>query len=82
MAVRKALGESGANPDVAVLGCGALGLTSALLLQRAGVRATIYAKEPSPEVRPRAQQGPGHRIREWRCRAPRRRWLSGQPIDH
>lgn len=34
MAVRKALGKNGANSNVAVLGCGALGLTSALLLQR------------------------------------------------
>ncbi|HEY2676630.1 MAG TPA: FAD-dependent oxidoreductase [Steroidobacteraceae bacterium] len=37
--------------DVAVIGCGALGLTSALLLQRAGVRVTIYAKELPPNVR-------------------------------
>ncbi|HEY0944064.1 MAG TPA: FAD-dependent oxidoreductase [Opitutaceae bacterium] len=37
--------------DYAVIGCGALGLTSALLLQRAGRRVTIYAKERPPEVR-------------------------------
>jgi glycine/D-amino acid oxidase-like deaminating enzyme len=37
--------------DVAVIGCGALGLTSALLLQRAGARVTIYAKELPPNVR-------------------------------
>jgi glycine/D-amino acid oxidase-like deaminating enzyme len=37
--------------DVAVLGCGALGLTSAILLQRAGAKVTIYAKERPPEVR-------------------------------
>jgi glycine/D-amino acid oxidase-like deaminating enzyme len=37
--------------DIAVLGCGALGLTSALLLQRAGATATIYAKELPPNVR-------------------------------
>ena len=37
--------------DVAVIGCGALGLTSALLLQRAGLRVTIYAKELPPNVR-------------------------------
>jgi glycine/D-amino acid oxidase-like deaminating enzyme len=35
----------------AVIGCGALGLTSALLLQRAGKRVTIYAKEFPPEAR-------------------------------
>ena len=37
--------------DVAVIGCGALGLTSAILLQRAGANVTIYAKERPPEVR-------------------------------
>ncbi len=49
IAVEKAmaLGER----DVAVIGCGALGMTSAILLQRAGARVTIYAKERPPEVR-------------------------------
>ena len=55
IAVRKALAETGANhaanQEVAVIGCGALGLTSALLLQRAGAKATIYARERAPEVR-------------------------------
>jgi glycine/D-amino acid oxidase-like deaminating enzyme len=37
--------------DIAVIGCGALGLTSASLLQRAGAKVTIYAKERPPEVR-------------------------------
>ena len=37
--------------EVAVVGCGAIGLTSALLLQRAGARVTIYAKELPPDVR-------------------------------
>src|ERR1017187_9370042 len=37
--------------DVAVIGCGALGLTSAILLQRAGAKVTIYAKELPPNVR-------------------------------
>ena len=37
--------------DIAVIGCGALGLTSALLLQRAGAHATIYAKDVPPNVR-------------------------------
>ena len=37
--------------DIAVIGCGALGMTSALLLQQAGAKATIYAKERPPEVR-------------------------------
>jgi len=37
--------------DVAVIGCGALGLTTALQLQRAGARVTIYARELPPDVR-------------------------------
>ena len=37
--------------DIAVIGCGALGLTTALQLQRAGARVTIYAKELPPDVR-------------------------------
>jgi glycine/D-amino acid oxidase-like deaminating enzyme len=37
--------------EIAVLGCGALGLTSGLLLQRAGARVTIYAKDLPPNVR-------------------------------
>lgn len=49
IAVDKAM-AAGAR-EVAVIGCGALGLTSALLLQRAGARVTIYAKERPPEVR-------------------------------
>lgn len=49
IAVEKAmtLGER----EVAVIGCGALGLTSAILLQQAGAKVTIYAKERPPEVR-------------------------------
>jgi glycine/D-amino acid oxidase-like deaminating enzyme len=49
IAVQKAL--AGGERDIAVIGCGALGITSALLLQRAGVRVTIYAKELPPNVR-------------------------------
>src|SRR6185295_7720124 len=37
--------------DIAVIGCGALGLTTALLLLRAGARVTIYAKDFFPNVR-------------------------------
>jgi len=36
---------------IGVIGCGALGLTSAILLQRAGATVTIYAKELPPETR-------------------------------
>src|SRR3569833_1037755 len=37
--------------EIAVIGCGALGLTSALLAQRAGLKVRIYAKDRPPEVR-------------------------------
>jgi glycine/D-amino acid oxidase-like deaminating enzyme len=36
---------------IGVIGCGALGLTSAILAQRAGATVTIYAKELPPETR-------------------------------
>jgi glycine/D-amino acid oxidase-like deaminating enzyme len=49
IAVQKAL--AGGEREIAVIGCGALGLTSASLLQRAGARVTIYAKELPPNVR-------------------------------
>ncbi|HSY05620.1 MAG TPA: FAD-dependent oxidoreductase [Steroidobacteraceae bacterium] len=49
LAVEKALATG--ERQIAVIGCGALGMTSALLLQRAGVRVTIYAKELPPNVR-------------------------------
>ena len=49
IAVEKAMAAG--TRDVAVIGCGALGLTSAILLQRAGAKVTIYAKERPPEVR-------------------------------
>jgi glycine/D-amino acid oxidase-like deaminating enzyme len=49
IAVRKAMASG--ERDIAVIGCGALGLTSALLLQRAGARVTIYAKDLPPNVR-------------------------------
>ncbi len=51
IAARKAMEAGSGDRDVAVIGCGALGLTSALLLQRAGAKATIYANERPPEVR-------------------------------
>jgi D-amino-acid oxidase len=49
IAVEKAMAAG--ERDVAVIGCGALGLTSGILLQRAGAKVTIYAKERPPEVR-------------------------------
>jgi glycine/D-amino acid oxidase-like deaminating enzyme len=49
IAVQKAM--AGSPREVAVVGCGALGLTSATLAQRAGARVTIYARELLPETR-------------------------------
>jgi glycine/D-amino acid oxidase-like deaminating enzyme len=49
IAVAKAM--STGERDIAVIGCGALGMTSALLLQRAGARVTIYARDLPPNVR-------------------------------
>jgi hypothetical protein len=42
---------AGSPREVAVVGCGALGLTSATLAQRAGARVTIYARDLFPQVR-------------------------------
>lgn len=51
IAVEHAMAAAAGEREVAVIGCGALGLTSAILLQRAGARVTIYAKERPPDVR-------------------------------
>ena len=48
MAVRLAMQAS--PVEVAVIGCGALGLTSAILAQRAGARVTIHARDQLPET--------------------------------
>jgi|HubBroStandDraft_1064217.scaffolds.fasta_scaffold19600_2 D-amino-acid oxidase len=49
IAVEQAM--AGSPREVAVVGCGALGLTSAVLARRAGARVTIYAREPLPDTR-------------------------------
>jgi glycine/D-amino acid oxidase-like deaminating enzyme len=49
LATALALGTGERN--IAVIGCGAIGLTTATVLQRAGARVTIYAKELPPQVR-------------------------------
>ena len=49
IAVRKAMSVS--PRKVAVVGCGALGLTSATLAQAAGAQVTIYARDLLPETR-------------------------------
>jgi D-amino-acid oxidase len=49
LAVQKAM--AGSPREVAVVGCGALGLTSAILAQQAGAQVTIYAKDLLPDTR-------------------------------
>jgi glycine/D-amino acid oxidase-like deaminating enzyme len=49
IAVGKAMSRS--PRKIAVIGCGALGLTAAILAQRAGAEVTIYAKELLPQAR-------------------------------
>ncbi|MBO9517999.1 MAG: FAD-dependent oxidoreductase [Porphyrobacter sp.] len=48
IAVSKAM--AGSPASVAVLGCGPLGMTSAVLAQSAGAKVTIYARETMPDV--------------------------------
>jgi glycine/D-amino acid oxidase-like deaminating enzyme len=49
--VRKALDGANGKKEIAVIGCGALGLTAATTAQRAGFKVTIYARERPPYVR-------------------------------
>lgn len=42
---------SSGQRQIGVVGCGALGLTSAILAQRAGATVTIYAKDLPPQTR-------------------------------
>ncbi len=49
LAVRMAMANS--PREVAVIGCGALGLTSAILSQEAGAKVTIYARDLLPDAR-------------------------------
>jgi glycine/D-amino acid oxidase-like deaminating enzyme len=49
IAVRQAMASSPRR--VAVIGCGALGLTSAITAQRAGAQVTIYARDVLPQTR-------------------------------
>ena len=50
LAVEELLGESPPPSRAAVIGCGAVGLASARLLQRRGVDVTIYAKDLPPNT--------------------------------
>jgi glycine/D-amino acid oxidase-like deaminating enzyme len=49
IAVQKAMASS--PREIAVLGCGALGLTAATLAQQAGAQVTIYARDPPVRTR-------------------------------
>ena len=49
--VQKVLASGDSPREVAVIGAGAIGLTSALTAQRAGLKVTIYARERAPYVR-------------------------------
>jgi len=49
VAVRKAMQAS--PKEIAVIGCGALGLTSAIVAQGAGAQVTIYARDMLPDTR-------------------------------
>ncbi len=49
--ITQGTGQSLAGRQIAVLGCGALGLTTATLLQKAGAQVTIYAKERTADAR-------------------------------
>jgi glycine/D-amino acid oxidase-like deaminating enzyme len=50
-AAARDLALAGGQRDVAVIGCGALGLTAALQMLRAGAAVTIYAAERTPYTR-------------------------------
>jgi glycine/D-amino acid oxidase-like deaminating enzyme len=50
-AIATQLARATGQTRLAVIGCGAIGLTTALVAQRAGLRVRIYAKERPPEVR-------------------------------
>ena len=50
-AIVRELAMQGGTREVAVIGCGALGLTAATLLQRAGAKVTIYASDRLPQTR-------------------------------
>jgi len=55
LAVRLALATKQKN--LAVIGCGAIGLTSARVAQRAGLKVRIYCRDRPPEVRSSAATG-------------------------
>jgi D-amino-acid oxidase len=50
LAVDELAGWSGARDRAAVIGCGAIGLATARLLQRQGLAVTVYAKDVPPNT--------------------------------
>ncbi|KLD74144.1 FAD-dependent oxidoreductase [Xanthomonas hyacinthi] len=50
-AIATQLARATGQTQLAVIGCGAIGLTTALVAQRAGLRVRIYARERPPQVR-------------------------------
>lgn len=77
--VAVALAMTAREKHLAVIGCGAIGLTSARVAQRAGLRVRIYCKDRPPEVRSSAASGvwsPDSRIctREHATPAFAQRW--------
>jgi glycine/D-amino acid oxidase-like deaminating enzyme len=56
---QKALGliQATRDKEIAVIGCGAIGMTTARVAQRAGLKVRIYCKDRPPEVRSSAATG-------------------------
>ena len=55
--VAAAMAKEFGRKEIAVVGCGAIGLTTALVAQQAGMKVTIYAKELAPYVRSQRATG-------------------------
>lgn len=73
------LAKATREPRVAIIGCGAIGLTTALVAQRAGLKVRIYTKEYMPFVRSfraSGQWSPSARVCTTEHATPelRRRW--------
>jgi len=51
VATKSAMAAAEGSQEIAVLGAGAMGLTSATMLQRAGAKVTVYAKDRAPFTR-------------------------------
>jgi glycine/D-amino acid oxidase-like deaminating enzyme len=65
LAVEELAGWSGARDPCAVIGCGAVGLATARLLQRPGAAVTIYAKDLPPNTTSNVAGGQCSTARGW-----------------